>query len=215
MPFRDRVDAGQQLAHALESMTLPRPIVLALPRGGVPVGAEVARALQAPLDVVLVRKLGVPSQPELAMGAIGENGVRVLNSDVLRGVGITDAQLARVEERERDELERRAREYRGERPPAPVAGHTAIVVDDGLATGSTARAAIEVVRALGAQRVVLAIPVAPPDTVAALERVADAVVAVVTPTPMWAIGAWYDDFSQTSDAEVMRLLDVSRGTTPS
>jgi predicted phosphoribosyltransferase len=215
VPFRDRVDAGQQLAEALKSMTLPRPIVLALPRGGVPVGAEVARALDAPLDVVLVRKLGVPAQPELAMGAIGENGVRVLNHEVLRSAGISEAQLARVEERERAELERRAREYRGERGPARVEGRTAIVVDDGLATGSTARAAIEVVRALGAARVVLAVPVAPPETVAAFDRIADAVVVLVTPTPMWAIGAWYDNFTQTSDEEVLRLLDVSRGTTGS
>jgi putative phosphoribosyl transferase len=209
------VDAGEQLADALTSLALSRPVVLALPRGGVPVGAEVARVLGAPLDVVLVRKLGVPSQPELAMGAIGENGVRVLNPEVIHGVGISEAQIARVEARERAELERRARQYRGERGPASVIDRTAIIVDDGLATGSTARAAIEVVRALGAERVVLAVPVAPPDTVAALERVADAVVAVVTPTPMWAIGAWYDDFSQTSDDEVMRLLDVSGGTTPS
>jgi predicted phosphoribosyltransferase len=179
------------------------------------VGAEVARVLGAPLDVVLVRKLGVPAQPELAMGAIGENGVRVLNHEVLRGVGISESQLARVEERERAELERRAREYRGERGPAALVDRTAIIVDDGLATGSTARAAVEVVRALGARRVVLAVPVAPPETVAALERVADAVVAVVTPTPMWAIGAWYDNFAQTTDEEVLRLLDVSRRATGS
>jgi predicted phosphoribosyltransferase len=180
--------------------------VLALPRGGVPVGAEVARALRAPLDVVLVRKLGVPRQPELAMGAIGENGVRVLNEEVLSSVDVSPAQLARVEARERAELERRVAQYRGGRPPAPVAERSAIIVDDGLATGSTARAAIQVVRALGAAQVVLAVPVAPPDTVRALERVADVVVAVVTPTPMWAIGAWYDDFSQTTDEEVVRLL---------
>jgi predicted phosphoribosyltransferase len=205
------VDAGQQLARALTPLALPRPIVLALPRGGVPVGAEVARALHAPLDVVLVRKLGVPRQPELAMGAIGENGVRVLNEEVLRSGDISPAELARVEARERAELERRAAQYRGDRPPASVADRSAIIVDDGLATGSTARAAVEVVRALGAHQVVLAVPVAPPETVAALERVADAVVVVVTPTPMWAIGAWYDDFSQTTDAEVVRLLVADDG----
>ena len=215
MPFRDRVDAGQQLATALQSIRLPRPVVLALPRGGVPVGAEVAWVLDAPLDVVLVRKLGVPAQPELAMGAIGENGVRVLNHEILRSAGITEAQLTHVEAQERAELERRAHEYRGARGPASVSDRTAIIVDDGLATGSTARAAIEVVRAQGATRVVLAVPVAPPDTVAALERIADAVVAVVTPSPMWAIGAWYDNFTQTSDAEVVRLLELSRGTTAS
>src|SRR5262245_32357307 len=136
------------------------------------------------------------------MGAIGEQGVRVLNHEILRSAGITEVQLTHVEEQERAELDRRAREYRSERGPASVVDRTAIVVDDGLATGSTARAAIEVVRAQGAPRVVLAVPVAPPDTVAALERIADAVVAVVTPTPMWAIGAWYDNFTQTSDAEV-------------
>jgi predicted phosphoribosyltransferase len=205
------VDAGQQLARALTPLALPRPIVLALPRGGVPVGAEVARALPAPLDVVLVRKLGVPRQPELAMGAIGENGVRVLNEEVLRGVDISPAQLAQVEARERVELERRVAQYRGGRPPVPVADRSAIIVDDGLATGSTARAAIQVVRALGAANVVLAVPVAPPDTVRALEQVADVVVAVVTPTPMWAIGAWYDDFSQTTDEEVVRLLGDDYG----
>jgi putative phosphoribosyl transferase len=204
------VDAGQQLAHALESLSLPNPVVLALPRGGVPVGAEVARALGAPLDVVLVRKLGVPQQPELAMGALGERGVRVLNEDVLRTTGVSAAQLARVEQREREELERRALRYRGNQPPVDVSDATAIVVDDGLATGSTARAAIEVVRALGAPRVVLAVPVAPPETIAALERVADRVVAVVAPTPMWAIGAWYRDFAQTSDDEVVSLLAASR-----
>ena len=213
MPFRDRVDAGTQLARSLEHLQSQHPIVLGLPRGGVPVAACVADALDAPLDVVLVRKLGAPSQPELAMGALGERGVRVLNRDVIDAGGITPEAIDLVERREREELERRARRYRGERAPVPLEGRLVIIVDDGLATGSTARAAVEVVRAYGASRVVLAAPVAPPDTVAALRGVADEVVVVAQPARMWAIGAWYEDFAQTDDDEVVRLLGVSRGTT--
>ena len=212
MPFRDRVDAGTQLARSLEHLRAEHPIVLGLPRGGVPVAACVAEFLDAPLDVVLVRKLGVPSQPELAMGAIGEQGVRVLNRDVIDAAAITPEEVDTVERREREELDRRARRYRGDRPPVPLEGRLVIVVDDGLATGSTARAAVEVVRAYGASRVVVAAPVAPPETVAALARVADEVVVVAQPARMWAIGAWYEDFAQTDDDEVVRLLAVSRGT---
>lgn len=215
MPFRDRVEAGTQLARSLEHLRGEHPIVLGLPRGGVPVAACVAAHLDAPLDVVLVRKLGVPSQPELAMGAIGERGVRVLNRDVIDAAAITPEQIDAVERREREELERRARRYRGDRPPVPLDDRLVIVVDDGLATGSTARAAVEVVRAFGASRVVVAAPVAPPDTVAALADVADDVVVVVQPARMWAIGAWYEDFAQTDDHEVVRLLAVSRGTSGS
>src|SRR4051812_3967029 len=207
MKFVDRRDAGRRLAAQLGFLRAEDPVVLSLPRGGVPVGAEVARALGAPLDVILVRKLGVPAQPELAMGALGEEGVRVLDQDLIARAHVRDDQLADVERRERDELARRARTYRGERDPLPIAGRTVVIVDDGLATGASARAAIEVARARGAGRVVLAVPVAPPETVAALRADADDVVSVETPAAMAAIGQWYDDFSQTSDAEVVAHLE--------
>ena len=169
--------------------------------------AQVARALGAPLDVILVRKLGMPSHPELAMGALGEEGVRVLDRHLVARARVRDDQVAAVERRERDELERRARAYRGDRDPLPIAGRTVVIVDDGLATGATARAAIEVAHARGAGRVVLAVPVAPPETVAALRADADAVVSVETPAAMAAVGQWYDDFSQTSDDEVVAHLE--------
>ena len=165
MPFVDRRDAGRRLAERLMSLRGEDAVVLGLPRGGVPVAFEVARALGAPLDVILVRKLGVPFQPELAMGAIGEGGARVVNDEVLRRAGVTPSELAEVEHREQAELDRRARRYRGGRPPVGLTGRTAVVVDDGIATGSTARAACLVARAQGAARVVLAVPVAPASTV--------------------------------------------------
>jgi putative phosphoribosyl transferase len=205
--FRDRADAGRRLGAAVAARDLEAPVVLALPRGGVPVAAEVARALQAPLDVILVRKLGAPGQPELAMGAIGEGGVRVLNDVVLRASAVTASQLSATEEREQRELERRAAVYRRGRAPVEIAGRTVVIVDDGLATGATARAAIAVARAHGAARVVLAVPVAPPDAVVDLAADADEIVTVETPARLWAIGAWYDDFRQTDDAEVERLLN--------
>jgi predicted phosphoribosyltransferase len=205
--FRDRADAGRRLGAAVAARDLEAPVVLALPRGGVPVAAEVARALQAPLDVILVRKLGAPGQPELAMGAIGEGGVRVLNDVVIRASAVTASQLSATEEREQRELERRAAVYRRGRAPVEIAGRTVVIVDDGLATGATARAAIAVARAHGAARVVLAVPVAPPDAVVDLAADADEIVTVETPARLWAIGAWYDDFRQTDDAEVERLLN--------
>ena len=208
MPFHDRREAGQRLAERLSGLRRSRPLVLGLPRGGVPVAFEVARALDAPLDVLVVRKIGVPFQPELGMGAVGEDGVRVLNQEVLRDAGVTDAQLAAVESRERAEVEQRAARLRGGRPAASLTGRTVIIVDDGLATGGTARAAIRVARARGAERVVLAVPVAPPDTVAALSREADEVVSVETPEPFFAIGGWYADFTPTSEQEVVDLLAV-------
>jgi putative phosphoribosyl transferase len=206
MPFRDRREAGQRLAELLASLRALSPLVLGLPRGGVPVAFEVARALDAPLDILVVRKLGVPFQPELGMGAVGEDGVRVLNAEVVREAGVTDAQLAAIEARERAEVDQRAAGLRGGRPAIPLTGRTVIIVDDGLATGATARAAIRVARARGAAQVVLTVPVAPPDTVVALRREADEVVCVETPEPFFAIGGWYADFSPTSDQEVVDLL---------
>ena len=206
MPFRDRREAGRRLAERLSGLRASSPLVLGLPRGGVPVAFEVANTLAAPLDVLVVRKLGVPFQPELGMGAVGEDGVRVLNPDVLRQAGVTEAQLAEVEARERAAVEERAVRLRRGRPAIPLAGRTVVIVDDGLATGGTARAAVHVARARGADRVILAVPVAPPETVAALRRDADDIVAVETPEPFFAIGGWYADFSPTSDEEVVELL---------
>jgi putative phosphoribosyl transferase len=203
--FRDRRDAGRQLAGRLTHLRRERAVVVGLPRGGVPVAYEVARALDAPLDVVIVRKLGLPSRPELGMGAIGEGGTRVLNPRVIAAAGITDRELEAVETRERAEVERRARRYRGERPMLVLRDRTVVVVDDGLATGGTARAAVETIRAHGAARVVLAVPVAPPEAVRDLSSVAE-VVALHTPRDLRAIGEWYADFSQTSDDEVVQLL---------
>ncbi|GAA4896614.1 alpha/beta family hydrolase [Streptomyces coeruleoprunus] len=214
MRFTDRVSAGQQLAEAVARLSLDDPVVLGLPRGGVPVAHEVAKALGAPLDVVVVRKLGVPSHPELGFGAIGEGGVRILNDSVVAGARVGPDAQARVEETERAVLEERLRRYRGERPAAPVAGRTAVIVDDGIATGSTALVACRVVRAHGAARVVMAVPVAPPDAVRLLRTEADEVVCLYTPDWFSAVGQWYDDFSQTSDDEVTRLLAESRGTGP-
>ncbi|GGL13461.1 hypothetical protein Sme01_69790 [Sphaerisporangium melleum] len=205
--FADRQDAGAQLAERLREFTgAGDVVVVGLPRGGVPVAFEVARALRAPLDVVLIRKLGVPFQPELGFGAIGEGGVRVLNQDIVRMAGLSQEEMAAVEVREQRELLRRVRRYRGDRPPVDLARRTVIVVDDGIATGGTARAACQVARAQGARRVVLAVPVGAPSTVAAMSDVADEVVCLRTPASFHAIGSWYADFTQTGDDEVIELL---------
>ncbi|MFS8102214.1 dienelactone hydrolase family protein [Lentzea alba] len=209
MPFADRTEAGQRLAERLAHLRGQDVVVLGLPRGGVPVAYEVARALGTPLDVIVVRKLGVPYQPELAMGAIGENGVRVVDPRVLRACRITPVELEGVEARERTELDRRAHRFRGDRPRISLAGRTAIVVDDGAATGSTARAACQVARAQGAAQVILALPVAPPDALAALHTEADSVVCLETPSWFFAVGQWYDDFRQITDAEVVDLLRLA------
>lgn len=209
MLFRDRVDAGRRLAERLTHLRGRGTVVLGLPRGGVPVAAEVADALDAPLDVVLVRKLGLPSSPELAMGAIGEGGVRVLDERLVDAARVSAQELAAVERREVSELARRAVAFRSGRPALDLVGRTAVVVDDGVATGSTARAACEVVRALGAARVVLAVPVAPRDWVTDLAGAADEYVALSTPEPFWAIGRFYRDFRQTTDAEVVACLERS------
>jgi putative phosphoribosyl transferase len=217
VPFRDRVEAGRLLAERLVHLQEQDVVVLGLPRGGVPVAAEVAHALGVPLDVILVRKLGVPFQPELAMGAIGEEGVRVVNRDIVAAASVGEEALRAVEQRESVELERRARLYRGTRSPTPLSGRTALIVDDGIATGSTARAACRVARARGAARVVLAAPVVAPTTIATLEEDADEVVWVAAPTRFYAIGQWYDDFSPTPDEEVTRLLAAAAsgsGTRP-
>ena len=213
VPFLDRAEAGKRLASLLTGQLMIErgagTVVLGLPRGGIPVAYEIARALGAPLDVILVRKIGLPAQPELAMGAIGEDGVRVVNDDVVDAEHISDLQFAAVEERERAELGRRAERYRAGLPRVPLTGKTAIVVDDGIATGSTARAACQVARAHGAARVVLAVPVAPPASIGALASVADEVVFVEEPEPFLAIGQWYQDFAQTGDEEVVDLLRQS------
>ena len=206
MPFRDRVDAGQHLARALLPFRGKNAVVLAVPRGGVPVAAEVARALASPLDVIVVRKLGCPGQPELAMGAIGEGGVRIVNDDVVRAARIDGAAMARVEHDERAELERRVQQFRGNLRPVPLSGRTAIIVDDGVATGSTTLAACQVARELGASRVVVAVPVAAAGSIKALREQADEVLCLETPAKFRAVGEWFADFRPTTDEEVVSLL---------
>lgn len=206
-PYRDRQHAGAELASHLEHYKgRDDVVVLALPRGGVPVGHEVARALDAPLDVFLVRKLGVPERPELAMGAIASGGVRVLNDDVIRWYGITDAMIDAVAREEQAELDRREREYRDGRQPVELENRTVLLIDDGLATGSTMKAAVQAVRTHGPARIVVAVPVGSPDTCREFADIADAIVCARTPAHFSAVGQWYQDFSQTSDAEVRELL---------
>lgn len=211
MTYADRTDAGRRLARHLEAFRGEDVVVLGLPRGGVPVAFEVACALSAPLDVIMVRKLGVPYQPELALGAIGEGDVRVIDDEVVRCTGVTDEELAAVERAERAELRRRVGRFRAGRERIPLAGRTALIIDDGVATGSTARAACQVARTQGAARVVLAVPVGAAAAVIALRRVADDVICLETPTWFVAVGRWYRDFRQTSDDEVADLLrDAAR-----
>lgn len=223
--FTDRVDAGRQLAARLSRRfggagTAPagqpdeplqlgpdRPVVLGLPRGGVPVAAEVARALDGELDVLVVRKIGVPWQPELALGAVGEDGVQVVNEAIASACGLTPEQLDDLASRARAQVEARLRQLRAGRPAVPLAGRTAIVVDDGIATGATMRAAVDVVRAHGAARVVLAVPVAAAEAVDALRGSVDELVVLLAPVDLGGVGLWYADFTQTTDAEVASLLD--------
>jgi putative phosphoribosyl transferase len=209
--FADRRDAGRQLAARLAPYAGLRPVVIAMPRGGVPVAAEVARRLGAPLDVTVVRKIGCPWQPELGIGAIAEGDVRVLNDELIAESGVGPQELEAVTARERVELARRVSRYRGERPQVPVKGRVAILVDDGLATGYTARAAIAALRTRGAERVILAVPVAPEDSVESMRALADWVVVVEEPAWFFGIGEFYDDFSQTSDDEVVALLEAAAG----
>lgn len=208
VPFDDRVQAGRELAARLTAHPgLEDAVVLGLPRGGVPVAAQVAAALGAPLDVFVVRKLGVPGQPELAMGAIAGGGVRVLNESLVRQLGVSEAAIDDVAGRESTELARREREYRGDRPPVPIADRTVVLVDDGLATGATMRAAVEAVRTAGPARIVVAVPVGAPETCQSMDEVADDVLCLHAPERFGAVGAFYVDFGQTSDDEVRRALD--------
>lgn len=206
-PYRDRTDAGVQLAEHLGAYAgRADVVVLGLPRGGVAVAAEVARSLGAPLDVFCVRKLGVPGDPELAMGAIATGGIVVVNEAVVAEAGVPSSMLADVTAAERAELERREHAYRGERPAVPLAGRTVLVVDDGLATGASMRAAVRAVRAAGPASVVVAVPVAAAETCRSLEAEADEVVCALAPEGFRTVGGWYDDFSSTSDDEVRRCL---------
>ncbi len=207
LPFKDRREAGRVLAQKLAHYRgNPDVVVLALPRGGVPVGFEVAEFLDAPLDVFLVRKLGVPGHEELALGAIASGGVRVINHDVVYMTGIDEQGIDAIAEREQRELERRESSYRDGRPPINIEGHIVILVDDGLATGATMLAASRAVSKLRPKRLVVAVPVAAPETCDELRRKVDEVICAETPRPFHAVGLWYEDFSQTSDAEVRDLL---------
>lgn len=205
-PFENRVEAGRLLADALRSYADRKDtIILALPRGGVPLGLELARVLKAPLDLMLVRKLGVPGHEELAMGAIA-SGARVLNDDVIRGTGVSDEALEAVAREEEAELERRAKRYRGDRPWPDLKGRCVILVDDGIATGATMEVAARAVREQGPDSIVLAVPVAPPSSLARFTSLVDKIECLMTPESFWAIGAWYRDFSQLTDEQVIAMM---------
>lgn len=209
--YRDRRDAGRTLSARLANWRgRDDVIVLALPRGGAPVADEIARELGAPLDVVLVRKLGVPGHEELAMGAIASGGVRVLNDEVVGPLGLSSAAIDEVAAREQRELDRRERAYRDDLPPPDVAGKVVILVDDGLATGSTVRAAIEALRRQDPRRIVVAVPVGAPATCRAIGRLADETICALTPKSFYAVGQWYDDFSEVTDDDVRSILARSR-----
>jgi len=209
-PFKDRRDAGRRLAGKLSRFKDERPVVFALPRGGVPVGYEISRALGAPLDVFVSRKLGAPGQPEFGIGAVATGGVRVLNEEVVRRLGIPDDYVEYITERETAEVERRLRYFKGDRPEPDVGGRTAILVDDGLATGVTARAAVEALRRRGPARIVLAVPVCAAQTAEYFRSGVDELVCLEFPTNLGAIGFWYRNFDQTSDEEVVELLERAR-----
>ncbi len=209
--FRDRREAGRRLAARLRKYAnRPDVMVLALPRGGVPVGYEVANALGVPLDVFVVRKLGLPGHDELAMGALASGGVRVLDEGLIRAARVSDDDINRVTATEQAELERRETHYRGDRGALDLHGTTVVLVDDGLATGATMRAAVAALRQKGPARIVVAVPVAAPETCDAFRDIADEIVCAVTPEPFHAVGLWYDDFSQTTDDEVRTLLEARR-----
>jgi len=211
MIFQNRKHAGILLSEKLlEYKSKLDVLILALPRGGVPVAFEIAKALKVPMDVFIVRKLGYPGQPELAMGAIGSGGVVVINESVVAGLGIDRGTIEMVKEEEEEELKRRELQYRKDRALPSLKGKIIILVDDGLATGATMKAAVKSVRALGAGKVVVAVPVAPPDTFEDLKKIADEVVCLETPWDFSAVGEWYRDFTQTTDNEVINLLEQSR-----
>lgn len=215
-PFHDRRDAGRRLAKRLQALGLERPVVLALPRGGVPVAFEVAVRLGAPLDLVMVRKIGAPGNPEFGIGAVvdGPAPLTLMDADLVRRTGVDEAWVAAAVRRELAEIERRRALYLRGRRPVDVRGHTAVVVDDGVATGSTMRAALRAVRAQGPARLVMAVPVAPPDTLAELGAACDDAVCLVVEEEFGAVGAFYRDFDQTGDAEVTALLDRAQGGSP-
>lgn len=207
MLFQDRAAAGKLLARELAIYAnLPDVVVLALPRGGVPVAFEVAKALNASLDVLVVRKLGVPDDPELAMGAIAPLGVQVLNQDIVRQLNISDEVITRIAQRERQELERREQLYRGDRPALELEGRTVILVDDGLATGATMWAAVVASRKQKPARIIVAVPVAAPETYEDLQSQVEKIVCCATPDPFYSVGRWYEKFPQTTDEEVCDLL---------
>ena len=210
--FQNRSEAGQLLGERLGYLTSERPVVLGLPRGGVPVAFEVAQALASPLDVLVVRKLGVPFHPELAFGAISEDDTQVLNTQLVQRLGLSKVTIAEVARHERAELIRRVEFYRGDRAALALIGRTVVIVDDGLATGATARVAVEVARARGAKRIIVAVPVSPREAVAELRAVADEVISLYVPTQFEAVGEWYEDFNQTTDDEVTSLLRKSSNT---
>ena len=209
-PFEDRRDAGRRLAGKLFRFKDERAVVFALPRGGVPVGYEISRSLGAPLDVFVSRKLGAPGQPEFGIGAVAAGGVRVLNKDVVRRLGIPDDYVQKITAQELAEVGRRLRYFRGERPETEVGGRTAILVDDGLATGVTARAAVEALKMRKPGRLILAAPVCAAQTAALFKRAVDELVCLESPSDLGAIGFWYRNFEQTSDEEVVALLERAR-----
>ena len=208
--FEDRRDAGRQLSERLSELDLGDDIlVLALPRGGVPVGYEVASALDAPLDIFVTRKIGAPGNPEFAIGAVASDGTLVLDENVIRGFGISDDYVETERKRQLDEVERRMAAYRGDRPRPEIRGRTIILVDDGVATGATVRASLQALRQSEPGRLILAVPIGPAQTIQELRSLADEVVVVATPEPFWAIGRFYRVFGQTSDEEVVQLLRVA------
>ncbi len=204
--FTDRIEAGQRLASALERFRGPDTVILGVPRGGIVVAAQVARALDVPLDVIIARKIGAPGQPELAIGAVVSGDIRLLDEMAIRYFGVPREYIERETARQLDEIERRLKSYRGDRPPLEIRGRTVIVIDDGVATGYTIRAALIGLRRLEPRRLVVAVPVAPPSAPRELAEVADEVVVLQTPEPFLAVGAWYEDFEQTDDEEVRQLL---------